>query len=193
MALILCDLAACGRNIEPGDAQYPKLNRKPARTLDITLTGEESLRPVLRSRWWAANQIGEWKDACSYSGFSSGAPARVGYSVTVPLLFSNEDGALRSRFAFDLYEPGYCGYQFGGLSFDMGSYGSSLPLIEYKDDLKLPPEVSVDIWCRHLANLPEDACDTYSTQSKTRPAPVAVGPNTHSLVIRVHDAGANSP
>jgi hypothetical protein len=195
IALILCVLAACSRNVEPGDAQYPKLNTKPVRTLDVTLIGEKSLRPVFRTWWWAENQIGPWKDACTYRGSRSGVPARVGYSITVPLLFSNEDGALRSHFAFDLYEPGYCGYQFGDLNYNIEpSYGGSfLPLIEYKDDPKLPPAVSVDIWCRHLADLPEDACDTYSTQTKTRPAPVAVGPNTHSLVMRVHDARINSP
>ncbi len=195
IALILCALAACGRNVGPGDSLYPKVNAKPVRRLDVTLIGKQSLRPVFRASWWAQNVSAPWKDACTYGAFRGGVPARASYSITVPLLFSNEDGALRSHFAFDLYEPGYCGYQFGDLNYNIDpSYGGAfLPLIEYKDDPKLPPAVSVDIWCRHMASLPEDACDTYSARTKDRLAPVAVGPTTSSLVIRVHDESTNSP
>jgi hypothetical protein len=197
LMVILVALGGCG-NVHPGDAQYPVLNTKPKRTLDITLVEEPSVRPVFRMTWSAENWTEKYQGTCTYwhaGGAGVLGPERWRYSITVPLSFSNEGGVLRSHFAFDLYEPGYCWYEFRDLTYNISPEfdGSFLPLIEYKDDPKLPPSVSVDIWCRHLADLPEDACDTYSTQTKTRPAPVAVGPNSHSLVIRVHDARINSP
>ena len=101
LLLVFCTLAGCGRNVEPGDAQYPLLNKSPQRPLDITLIQDPTVTEQFSVYWYAAYFSNE---KCSYSGFSSGAPARVGYSITVPLSFSSSNGALRSKFAFDMYE-----------------------------------------------------------------------------------------
>ena len=190
LMVIFVALGGCN-NVHPGDAQYPILNTKPKRTLDITLIEEQSVRPVFRMTWWAENQKGTYEGTCTYWHAGGGGvlgPERWGYSITVPLLFSNEGGDLHSHFAFDLFEPGYCGYEFRDLTYNIDpSFGGSfLSLIKYKDDPTLPQVVNVDVWCRHMKEQSEDACDTYSTQAKTRMAPVSVGPNTSSLIVSVH-------
>ena len=214
---ILCALAACGRNVEPGDAQYPVVNKNPQRPLDITLIQAPTVAAQFWVDWYAANAIG---DICTYSGFSSGAPARVAYSLMVPLSFSAGGGALHSKFAFDMYEPGYCGYKFRSLLYGGSAEGNShrAQLIQYKDDPSLPNEASVDIWCfpalgstkdywclpisaaRQMPNAapghrmpwlptPEQAAAAKANGDKEPPA--LVGPKTSSLVIRVHDARIN--
>ncbi len=215
-ALILCALAACGRNVEPGDAQYPLLNKSPQRPLEITLVQAPSVRSKFSVHWYAENSL---SDKCSYSGFSSGAPASVGYSITVPLLFSSSSGALHSKFAFDMYEPGWCLYKFGALLYQVGPEAISMPaqLIHYEDDPSLPNEASVDLWCfpalgstqdfwcesisdastqspppaTQIPRLPTPAQDAAAKANGDKEPPVLVGPNTHSLVIRVHDARIN--
>ena len=215
---MLCALAACGRNVEPGDAQYPVLNQSPQRPLDITLIQAPTVSEQFSVYWHAGYFTNE---KCSYSGFSSGAPARVGYSITVPLSFSTSDGALRSKFAFDMYEPGLCGYKFGALSYRVGPDAYSVPeqLIRYKDDPSLPNEASVDLWCFPVLGSTQDYwCESISAASNQSPPPATqmprlptreqaaaakangdkeppapVGPNTRSLIIRVHDARINKP
>ena len=218
VSVMFCALAACGRNVEPGDAQYPVLNQSPQRHLDITLIQAPDVKEQFLVYWYAGNFTNE---KCSYSGFSSGAPARVGYSITVPLSFSSSDGALRSKFAFDMYEPGLCGYKFGGLSYRLGPDAYSVPeqLIRYKDDPSLPNEASVDLWCFPVLGSTQDYwCESISAASNQSPPPATqmpqlptreqaaaakangdmeppalVGPNTRSLIIRVHDARINKP
>jgi hypothetical protein len=221
-ALMLCILAACGRNVGPGDAQYPILNTKPQRTIDITLIEEKSVRPVFRMEWWAKNMKGPYEGTCTFwhpAGGGAIGPQRWPYSITVPLSFTNEGGVLRSHFAFDLYEPGLCGYEFIALSYrvDPGVGATQLPLITYKDDPSMPVEVSVDLWC-FPASSTDDWCDTMSaaaiqnvgraeqyriprlpTPEQAAAAkvngdhepPALVGPNTRSLIIRVNDARIN--
>lgn len=216
LLLVFCTLAGCGRNVEPGDAQYPLLNKSPQRPLEITLIQAPTVREQFSVYWYAGYFTNE---KCSYSGFSSGAPARVGYSITVPLSFSSSNGALRSKFAFDMYEPGLCGYKFGGLSYRSGPDAYSMPaqLIQYKDDPSLPNEASVDLWCFPVLGSTHDYwCESISAASNQSPPPATqmprlptreqaaaakangdkeppalVGPNTNSLVIRVHDAQIN--
>jgi hypothetical protein len=218
VSVMLCALAACGRNVEPGDAQYPVLSKSPQRPLDITLIQAPTVREQFSVYWYAGNFTDQ---TCSYSGFSSGAPARVGYSITVPLPFSASSGALHSKFAFDMYEPGLCGYKFGGLSYRSGPDAYSMPaqLIQYKDDPSLPNEASVDLWCFPVLGPSQDNwCESISAASIQSPPPATqmprlptreqaaaakangdkeppalVGPNTRSLTIRVHDARINKP
>jgi hypothetical protein len=147
-------------------------------------------------------------------------PARLGYSVTVPLSFSGEGTTSHSKFAFDMYEPGLCGYKFMALSYrvDPGVGATQLPLITYKDDPSMPVEASVDLWCFPAPGSTDDWCDTMSaaamqnvgkaeqyrlprlpTPEQAAAAkvngdhepPALVGPNTRSLIIRVHDARIN--
>ena len=217
VSVMLCALAACGRNVEPGDAQYPVLSKSPQRPLDITLIQAPTVREQFSVYWYAGNFTNQ---KCSYSGFSSGAPARVGYSITVPLSFSAGSGALHNMFAFDMYEPGLCGYKFGGLSYRSGPYAYSMQLIQYKDDPSLPNEASVDLWCFPALGPPSQDywCESISAASIQSPPPATqmprlptreqaaaakangdkeppalVGPNTRSLIIRVHDARINKP
>jgi hypothetical protein len=147
-------------------------------------------------------------------------PGPVAYTVITHLSFSGGGGGLHSRFAFDMYEPGLCGYGFYAWFYrvDPGADSILLHLVEYKDDALLPVEASVDLWCYPTAGSAGDYCGSLSaaasqnvsraeeyripglpTQEQAaaakangdRPPPALVGPNTRSLVIRVHDARIN--
>jgi hypothetical protein len=83
IALILCVLAGCKRNVEPGDAQYPVLNKNPQKLLDITLIQDPTVRGTFPVWWYAYNSKGANEDKCTYSGFQGGVPATVGYTVIV--------------------------------------------------------------------------------------------------------------
>jgi hypothetical protein len=222
IALILCALAACGRNVEPGDAQYPVFNKSPRRILNITLISPPSVKAEFLSDWFAYNSR-LYADKCAYSGFGGGVPADVGYSIMVPLSFSGIGTVLHSKFAFDMYEPGLCGYRFLGLFYGGSPASPSqmpLPeLITYKDDPSLPDEASVDLWCYPKMGSAKDYdCDSITaasiqninaapanrrpwlpTQEQAAAAkangdnepPALIGPNTRSLLIRVHDAKIN--
>jgi len=221
VALILCTLAGCGRNVEPGDTQYPVLNKNPQRPLGITLIQAPTVRAVFPVYWYADNSQGANESKCTYWGSSSGVPARLGYSIMVPLSFIADGATVHSKFAFDMYEPGLCGYKFIALFYrvDPGYDGSRLDLIQYKDDPSLPNEASVDLWCYPArSGSAEDWCDSMRAASiqnvgraeqyrmprlptpeqaaaakanGDKEPPAQVGPNTHSLVIRVHDARLN--
>jgi hypothetical protein len=221
MALILCTLAGCGRNVEPGEAQYPVLNKSPRRPLEITLIQASTVRAQFPVYWYAENSHGANESKCTYWGSNQGVPARLGYSIMVPVPFSASGGALRSQFAFDMYEPGLCGYKFIALFYrvDPGYDGSKLDLIQYKDDPSLPSEASVDLWCYPAGSgSADDWCDSMSAASTQnigraeqyriprlptpeqaaaskangdKAPPALVGPNTRSLIIRVHDARIN--
>jgi hypothetical protein len=216
-ALMLCALAACGWNVGPGDAQYPVLNEKPQRPLDITLIQAPTVKAVFPVYWFAENHQGANYYKCGYWGSAGGVPDHLGYSIMAPLVFSQNDGRPHSKFAFDMYEPGLCGYKFIALFYqvDPGYDGSKLELIQYNDDPSLPSEVSVDLWCFPVNNggSAGDWCDTMRAASvnagATNPRlptpeqvaaakangdkepPAQVGPNTRSLIVRVHDARIN--
>ena len=218
ISLMLCALAACGSNVSPGDEQYPVPNKNPQRPLDITLIQAPSVRAEFPVTFYAANWLGTHKDKCTYSGFGGGVPARVVYTVTVPLLFKARGDALHSNFAFDMFERGFCGYEFRSLEYRVDP-NLALQLILYKDDPSLPNEVSVDLWCYPAMGSANDySCDsmtaaamqnTNATAASRRPwlptkeqaatakangdkePPALLGPNTHSLIIRVHDARIN--
>ena len=71
IALILCALAACGRtNVEPGDAQYPVLNKNPQRSLGVTLIQDPTVNADLPVYWRAYNSNGANEDKCTYSDSS---------------------------------------------------------------------------------------------------------------------------
>jgi hypothetical protein len=218
-SLMLCSLAACGWNVGPGDDQYPVLNKNAQRPLDVTLIQAPTVRAVFPVYWyadyWEANQ-----GKCTYWGSSRGVPARLGYSIMVPLSFNGSGKVLHSKFAFDMYEPGLCNYKFIALDYRAVPRfgGSNSELIQYKDDPSLPNEVSVDLWCYPDMGSVEDDCDSIFAASvqninaaaaNRRPwlptpeqaaaakangdkePPALVGPNTRSLIIRVHDARIN--
>ena len=221
IALMLCVLAACKRNVEPGDAQYPVLNKNPQRPLDVTLIQDPTVRADLPVYWRAYNSSGGNEDKCTYSGANGGLfPGPVAYSVIDHLSFSGNSDRLQSRFFFDMYEPGLCGYGFYAWFYraDPGADSILLHLVEYKDDDSLPAEASVDLWCYPTTGSAGDYCDSLSAASSQnvnraeqyrisglptpeqasvakangdRQPPALVGPNTRSLVIRVHDARIN--
>jgi len=221
IALISCALAACGRNVEPGDAQYPVLNKTPQRPLEITLIQDPNVKADLPVWWYAYDSKGANEDKCTYLGFNGGfLPGTVGYSIREHLSFSDNGTRLHSKFAFDMYEPGLCGYRFYAWFYrvDPGSDSILLQLVEYKDDASLPVEASVDLWCYPSTVSTGDYCDSMSAAASQnvnraeqyriprlptpeqaaaakangdRAPPALVGPNTRSLIIRVHDARIN--
>jgi hypothetical protein len=220
--LVLFILTACGLNVEPGDTQYPVLNKSRKRSLDITLIQAPRVQAIFPVRWYGEDSHSHERD-CTYWGSAQGVPARLGYSITVPLLFTGAGTTSQSQFAFDMYEPGLCGYKFVDLFYrvDPGYDGLKLDLILYKDNHSLPNETSVDLWCYPVGSgSAEDWCDSMraaSIQNINRAEqyriprlptpeqaaaakangdmepPALVGPNTRSLIIRVHDARINLP
>jgi hypothetical protein len=219
IALILCTLAAaCSRNVEPGDAQYPVLKKSPQRPLDITLIQAPTVKAGFTVEWYAAYSKGANESKCTFSGYDP-FPVRVPYSFTMPLSFVADGAGLHSNFAFDMYEPGLCGYKFVALTYRVGPQTIPAQLIQYRDDPSLPNDASVDLWCYPMTGSPVDYwCDSMSAASSQnighaeqyrlprlptpeqaaaarangdREPPALVGPNTHSLVIRVHDARIN--
>jgi hypothetical protein len=134
--------------------------------------------------------------------------------MVAPLSFSGNGTYLHSKFAFDMYEPGLCSYQFSVLFYcgsPLSAANLALPqLIEYNDDPSQPGETTVDLWCYPRPGGTEIACDSIlaaavqsmprlptreqadaAKESGDKEPPVLIGLNTRSLTIRVHDARIN--
>lgn len=221
ITLIVCSLAACGKNVAPGDAQYPVLNKHPQRLLTITLIQDPTVRAVFPVRWEATKLQRANESACTYSGMAGGGPSPVSFHVDDFLIFNNSGSEVHTQFAFDKYEPGLCGYSFTALFYRIDPSSDPLKsrLIQVTDDPNLPETASVDLWCFPVDTSTEDWCDSMRAASIQSPPskpeqyripglptpeqaaaakangdkepPALVGPNTRSLVIRVHDARIN--
>jgi hypothetical protein len=208
--LPLCIVAGCGSNVHPGDQEFPVVRANPQRLLNVTLIRPPAVRAIINVRWAATNYQGPNAAACTFFGTSAGAPSHVRFSIVEPLPVSGQGRVLHGQLAFDKYEPGRCGYEFTTVGYRiLSSDDSELELISYRENLALPAEARVDLWCYSSPN--GDLCFSLSwalaqisprithkeaeiaRSNGAKEPPALVRPNTRAVVIQLHDLNGPAP
>ena len=196
-----CGSAYQSSEVEPGDPEYPKENLHPTRRIELTAVVPTTLSVSFGTVW---------------SG--NGCKREIGVAVTatvslgLPLELSRSGEVYRGDVVIDRFEPGSCGWQFGGIAFNTENPPSVGDLIATYDGRADDQEsYELDIWCIKLpeenAAKPE-VCDSLSYLFKgpkvispeffasvpegerDNGGPAPIGPKTQSILVRFHDLDA---
>jgi hypothetical protein len=208
-AFMMLLVVACG-NIQPGDSEFPKVNTDPHLVMDVTVIQPPYMQEPIYV-WWTARNRDDL--ACSYFGGSGGGTPGFGvYMFHEPLQLSGSGGLKHGRLVIDKYEPGRCKYEYLSTVFRISRDvydGNGVLLIDYSYGPKsAPARVRVDLWCNSDSSRANWSCSdrlfhtqpiradevgltldqiNKAVESGAQDPPVLVGPDTHTLVIQLHD------
>lgn len=114
LALSACTSARIGETLSPDDPDFPRVNPAAVRTVEI----RGRVAPTLQLRLFA-NYVATNSEGCSWTptlitGAFEGASFLIGHSE--PLAIVRDGERFSARFTVDRFEPGRCGWTFGGVS-----------------------------------------------------------------------------
>ncbi|PRC90571.1 hypothetical protein [Solimicrobium silvestre] len=122
--LLSTSLTACatGGNVEPGDADYPKINAYANSVLKIHGTNPDGV-PIKFAIAWAATNIHGYPVADGTCNWKSNwfEGVTTGYYVSLPIDASTKGGEYEFKVNTDAFIPGRCGWKFFGIEVYSGN------------------------------------------------------------------------
>jgi hypothetical protein len=191
-------LAACSRNVEPGDPNYPIANPHPTQIVDLSIIDPSFIKLEVR-----AGYEGSEEARCSYQ-LGLGVPRP--YSVAEPLPMTRSGNVLHGEVILDKYLPGDCGWSFAGVDYAVttGPLGNSSALLRID-----PNQVTArtDMYCRKIdgtefcgsalgwSSMPNSPItradyDALALSGDAHAVPAYITPSTRSVLIQLHDVDA---
>jgi hypothetical protein len=144
--------------------------------------------------------------ACAYD---AGSGTTFPYSATIPIVLQPDGDGYRGTFTVDRFQPGRCGWHFGGVKYFVkgeDDHGSTLAI--YDDRPVQVADFHLDVWCVKSSKVPSssptEACSNLGLlrgffspdfvlsipAGERGDAPATIGDQAKSLSVRFHDIDA---